>query len=153
MGLYKVDPFKVFAGYMYIQYTNPTRPLSAGFNDIGGYVLAFVNDTPYSEEKIVQVYWTGVRLQRSLPPRPDRGILRLPSKCVWHREAGQAARLSRIAPAAEASTLSPSTPTTGLPSTSMLTWAPCTAACMTERRAATSPRTTSTPHWRGGYKF
>ena len=61
MGLYKVDPFKVFAGYMYIQYTNPTRPLSAGFNDIGGYVLAFVNDTPYSEEKIVQVYWTGVR--------------------------------------------------------------------------------------------
>ena len=61
MGDYKVDPFKFFAGYMYIQYTNPTRPLSAGFTDIGGYVLAFVNDTAYPEEKIVQVYWTGVR--------------------------------------------------------------------------------------------
>jgi predicted porin len=46
---------------MYIQYTNPTRPLSAGFDDIGNYVLAFVNDTPYPEEKLVQVYWTGVR--------------------------------------------------------------------------------------------
>ena len=61
MGAYKFKPFKFFAGYMYIQYTNPTRPLSAGFNDIGDYVLAFVNNTPYAEEKIVQVYWTGVR--------------------------------------------------------------------------------------------
>jgi predicted porin len=61
MGLYKFEPFKFFAGYEYIQYTNPTRPLSAGFNDIGDYVLAFVNDTAYANEKIVQVYWTGVR--------------------------------------------------------------------------------------------
>ena len=61
MGEYKIEPFKFFAGYMYIQYTNPSRPLSAGFNDIGGYVLAFVNDTAYPEEKLVQVYWTGVR--------------------------------------------------------------------------------------------
>src|ERR1700733_1282788 len=61
MGEYKLDPFKFFAGYMYIQYTNPTRPLSAGFNDIGGYILAFVNDTAFPEEKIVQVYWTGAR--------------------------------------------------------------------------------------------
>lgn len=61
MGDYKLDAFKFFAGYMYIQYTNPSRPLSAGFNDIGGYVLAFVNDTAYPEEKLVQVYWTGAR--------------------------------------------------------------------------------------------
>jgi predicted porin len=61
MGEYKLDPFKFFAGYMYIQYANPARPLSAGFNDIGGYVLAFVNDAAYPEEKLVQVYWTGAR--------------------------------------------------------------------------------------------
>jgi predicted porin len=61
MGLYKFEAFKFFAGYEYIQYTNPSRPLSVGFSDIGGYVLAFINDTAYANEKIVQVYWTGVR--------------------------------------------------------------------------------------------
>jgi predicted porin len=61
MGLYKSDPFKFFAGYEYIKYTNPSTPLSAGFVDLGGYVLAFVNNKAYDNSKIVQVYWTGVR--------------------------------------------------------------------------------------------
>jgi predicted porin len=61
MGLYKLEPFKFFAGYEYIQYTNPGTPLSAGFIDLGGYVLAFVNNKAYDIEKLVQVYWTGVR--------------------------------------------------------------------------------------------
>jgi predicted porin len=61
MGLYKLEPFKFFAGYEYIQYTNPSTPLSAGFIDLGGYVLAFVNNKAYDNEKLVQVYWTGVR--------------------------------------------------------------------------------------------
>src|SRR6202035_5037209 len=39
----------------------PKTPLSAGFTDIGGYVLAFVNNDAYNNSKIVQVYWTGVR--------------------------------------------------------------------------------------------
>ena len=61
MAAYKFEPFKFFAGYEYIQYSNPSRPLDAGFTDIGGYVLAFVNNSAYAEAKIVQVYWTGVR--------------------------------------------------------------------------------------------
>jgi predicted porin len=61
MAAYKFEPFKFFAGYEYIQYTNPARPLNAGFTDIGGYVLAFVNGTAYAEEKIVRVYWSGLR--------------------------------------------------------------------------------------------
>jgi predicted porin len=61
MAFYKMDPFKFFAGYEYIKYANPTRPLSAGFNDIGGYVLAFVNNNAYAKSKTVNVYWTGVR--------------------------------------------------------------------------------------------
>jgi predicted porin len=61
MGLYKLDPFKFFAGYEYIRYTNPDTPLNAGFIDIGGYVLAFVNNKAYDNAKIVQVYWSGVR--------------------------------------------------------------------------------------------
>jgi predicted porin len=35
--------------------------LSAGFNDIGGYVLAFVTNNAYNKSKTVNVYWTGVR--------------------------------------------------------------------------------------------
>jgi predicted porin len=61
MALYKFDPFKFFAGYEYIKYANPNTPLSAGFNTIGGYVLAFVSNSAYSNSKTVQVYWTGLR--------------------------------------------------------------------------------------------
>jgi predicted porin len=61
MALYKLDPFKFFAGYMHIKYANPANPLSAGFNDIGNYILAFVTNNAYVNSKTVQVYWTGVR--------------------------------------------------------------------------------------------
>jgi predicted porin len=69
MALYKVDPLKFFAGYMNIKYQNPKNPLKAGFNDIGGYVLAFVVNTAYNDTKTVQVYWTGVRY--SVAPNLD----------------------------------------------------------------------------------
>jgi predicted porin len=61
MALYEIDPLKFFAGYEYIKYANPRTPLSAGFNDIGNYVLAFVTNNAYNNTKTVQVYWTGVR--------------------------------------------------------------------------------------------
>jgi predicted porin len=61
MGSYKLGSLKVFAGYEYIKYVDPNTPLSAGFSDIGGYVLAFVNNNAYKNPKINQVYWTGVR--------------------------------------------------------------------------------------------
>jgi predicted porin len=69
MALYKLDVLKFFAGYMHIKYANPSNPLSAGFNDIGDYVLAFVTNNAYNNSKTVQVYWTGVRY--SLTPRLD----------------------------------------------------------------------------------
>jgi predicted porin len=61
MALYRFDPFKFFGGYMHIKYANPDTPLSAGFNDIGDYVLAFVTNNAFNHSKTVQVYWTGVR--------------------------------------------------------------------------------------------
>jgi predicted porin len=61
MALYRADPWKFFAGYEHIRYENPRTPLSAGFVDIGGYVLAFVTNTAYNNPKDVQVYWAGVR--------------------------------------------------------------------------------------------
>jgi len=61
MGLYKFHSFKFSAGYDHIRYANPHTPLNVGFNDIGGYVLAFVTNNAYDNPKTVQVYWTGVR--------------------------------------------------------------------------------------------
>jgi predicted porin len=61
MALYNFDPLKFFAGYMHIKYANPANPLSAGFSDIGDYVLAFVTNNAYLNSKTLQVYWTGVR--------------------------------------------------------------------------------------------
>jgi hypothetical protein len=61
MGSYKLQAFKFLAGYEHIQYANPTTPLSAGFTDIGGYNLAFVNNAAFPNDKVLQVYWAGVR--------------------------------------------------------------------------------------------
>jgi predicted porin len=61
MALYALDPVKFFAGYDRTKLANPTNPLSAGFTDIGGYNLAFVNNTAYDLSKILQMYWAGVR--------------------------------------------------------------------------------------------
>ena len=61
MALYRFERLKLSAGYEYIRYANPKTPLSAGFVDIGGYVLAFVNNTAYDNPKLLQVYWTGLR--------------------------------------------------------------------------------------------
>ncbi len=61
MASYRFDPVKFLAGYEHIAYTNPNTPLSAGFVNIGGYILAFVTNNAYNSSKTVQVYWTGVR--------------------------------------------------------------------------------------------
>jgi predicted porin len=61
MALYDFERVKLFAGYEYIKYENPKTLLSAGFINIGGYVLAFVNNAAYDNEKLTQVYWTGLR--------------------------------------------------------------------------------------------
>lgn len=61
MALYRFDPVKIFAGYEHIKYANPATPLAAGFTDIGGYTLAFVNNDAYADDKVLQAYWVGVR--------------------------------------------------------------------------------------------
>jgi len=61
MARYQLSSLKIFGGYENIKYVNPATPLSAGVSDIGGYVLAYVNNTAYNNPKILQVYWSGVR--------------------------------------------------------------------------------------------
>jgi predicted porin len=51
----------VYAGYENIRFANPTTPLAPGYTDIGGYVLAYINNAAYAKEKIQQIYWFGAR--------------------------------------------------------------------------------------------
>jgi len=61
MGSYKIAAFKFLAGYEHIKYANPTHPLVAPFADIGGYNAVVINNAAFPEDKILQVYWAGVR--------------------------------------------------------------------------------------------
>ena len=64
MGLYNfgpVAPLKIFAGYEHISFANPSSPLPAGYDDIGGYTLAFVNNAAFPNDKVLQVFWGGVK--------------------------------------------------------------------------------------------
>jgi hypothetical protein len=68
-GRYSFGAPRIFAGYERVEYANPGHPLAPGYVDIGGYILAFVNDTAYAHHRILQIFWTGVRY--SVTPRVD----------------------------------------------------------------------------------
>jgi predicted porin len=61
MALYNFGAPKIYAGYEHIQFANPTTPLAAGFDDIGGYKLAFVNNAAFPNDKSLQVFWAGAK--------------------------------------------------------------------------------------------
>jgi predicted porin len=62
LGLYDFGGPKAYVGYEHVTYSDPSIPLPVGYNDIGGYVLAFVNNTAYLKaDKVLQVYWAGVK--------------------------------------------------------------------------------------------
>ncbi|TWB77653.1 putative porin [Nitrospirillum amazonense] len=70
MGSYVLDPqWKLYAGYEHIDFANPSVPLRAGSIDIGGYTLAFVNNSAFVHDKIIQVTWAGARY--AVTPKVD----------------------------------------------------------------------------------
>ncbi len=58
---YKWDPFKFFAGYEYIWQNNPANPLGVGASDQGGYFMSGAEDNNLDSEKLVNIWWTGVK--------------------------------------------------------------------------------------------
>ena len=61
MALYRITRLSLFVGYENIRYANPSTPLQAGFDDEGGYKLGAVNNTAFFNDKILQIFWTGIR--------------------------------------------------------------------------------------------
>jgi predicted porin len=61
MGRYTWGPAKIFGGYEHVSFANPSRPLADGAVDIGGYRLGPVNNSAFASNRILQIYWTGVK--------------------------------------------------------------------------------------------
>jgi predicted porin len=61
MGLYNLGPAKFYAAYENLRYKNPSNPLPAGFDDIGGYKLAFVNNAAFPNDKVLNLFWAGAK--------------------------------------------------------------------------------------------
>jgi predicted porin len=60
-GKYAGDQFKIFAGFEYIWQNNPHDPLGVGASDQGGYFMSGVEDNNLDTEKVLRIWWTGVK--------------------------------------------------------------------------------------------
>jgi predicted porin len=58
---YAGEQFKVFGGFEYIWQNNPHNPLGVGASDQGGYLMSGVEDNNLDTEKILRIWWTGVK--------------------------------------------------------------------------------------------
>jgi len=58
---YTSDHFKYFGGFEYIWQNNPSHPLGVGASDQGGYFMSGVEDNNLDTEKILRIWWTGVK--------------------------------------------------------------------------------------------
>jgi predicted porin len=63
LGKYTYDKLRLFAGYEYIDFRNPSSPLTSGFTSISGYAVAFpaINQAAYYHDEHLQIMWLGAR--------------------------------------------------------------------------------------------
>lgn len=61
LAKYKIGKAQLFVGYENILYSNPRDPVAAGSQGLNGYVLSIINNNAYTNNKLLQVYWGGVR--------------------------------------------------------------------------------------------
>ncbi len=58
---YVIGPWKLSAGYERIDFANPNNPLNAGAFVTGGFIAGFVNNTNFTNDKILQTAWIGAK--------------------------------------------------------------------------------------------
>jgi predicted porin len=62
MSMYSLPTLKLFVSFEHIQFAPPKTPLPQGALTIGGYVLAYTNNTAYdNKDKTLNVIWAGVK--------------------------------------------------------------------------------------------
>jgi predicted porin len=60
-GKYTIGPVKLYAGYEHINFANPNNPLAPGAFIEGGYTVFAPNNTNFTTDKILQVFWVGAK--------------------------------------------------------------------------------------------
>ncbi len=61
MGKYNAGLVTIYAGYEYIRFANPSHPLPVGTIDIGGYTLSALTQNAYTNNRILNWYWAGLK--------------------------------------------------------------------------------------------
>jgi predicted porin len=61
LAKYTYGPVKFYAGYEHMDFANPNNPLAAGNFIVGGYTLGTANNTNFATDKMLQVFWGGVK--------------------------------------------------------------------------------------------
>jgi predicted porin len=61
LAKYSAGPLGLFGGYEHIQFANPSSPLTPGAALEGGYTIGVVNNTAFATDKVLQIFWGGVR--------------------------------------------------------------------------------------------
>jgi len=78
LAKYAIGPVKLYGGYEHMQFANPKNALLAGNSIVGGYTLGTANNTAFATDKVLQVFWGGVRYA----VRPDVDL----SVAYYHEE-------------------------------------------------------------------
>jgi predicted porin len=78
LAKYTIGPVKILGGYEHMQFANPKNPLLTGESIVGGYTLGTVNNANFATDKVLQVFWGGVRYA----VRPDVDL----SVAYYHEE-------------------------------------------------------------------
>jgi len=58
---YTIGQWKLYGGYEHIDYANPNNPLAPGAFAAGGYNVGIVNDAFYQTDRIMNIFWVGVK--------------------------------------------------------------------------------------------
>jgi len=61
LAKYTYGPVKFYGGYEHIDFANPNNPLAPGSFLPGGYVLGAVNNTAFTTDRVLQVFWGGAK--------------------------------------------------------------------------------------------
>jgi predicted porin len=72
LARYAIGPVKFLGGYEHMQFANPKNALLAGNSIVGGYTLGTANNTAFATDKVLQVFWGGVRY--AVRPDVDLGF-------------------------------------------------------------------------------
>jgi predicted porin len=72
LAKYTYHQLRLFGGYEYITFANPTTPATPGFTGIAGIPMEFLSQTTFKIDEHLQISWAGARY--AITPTLDAGI-------------------------------------------------------------------------------